>query len=93
MNLGDYYVGIAKGHELTKPGEIYEKSFYEDFSNMVENKTAIYISHRLSSCQFCDEITVFDQGQIVQKGSHSKLVEETDGQYFKLWNAQAQYYA
>lgn len=34
MNLGDYYVGIAKGHELTKPGEIYEKPFYEDFSNM-----------------------------------------------------------
>ena len=70
-----------------------EAQVYEDFSNMVENKTAIYISHRLSSCQFCDEITVFDQGQIVQKGAHSKLVEETDGQYFKLWNAQAQYYA
>ena len=71
---------------------IAEAQVYEDFSNMVDNKTAIYISHRLSSCQFCDEITVFDEGRIVQKGTHAELVKETAGQYFALWNAQAQYY-
>ena len=71
---------------------IAEAQVYSDFSSMVDNKTAIYISHRLSSCQFCDEITVFDNGKIVQKGTHKKLVGETDGKYFELWNAQAKYY-
>ncbi len=71
---------------------IAEAQVYSDFSNMVDNKTAIYISHRLSSCQFCDEITVFDNGRIVQKGTHAKLVSETAGKYFELWNAQAKYY-
>ena len=65
---------------------------YEDFSLMVEHKTAIYISHRLSSCRFCDEITVFDSGRIVQKGTHAELVKDKTGQYFALWNAQARYY-
>lgn len=71
---------------------IAEAQVYSDFSNMVDNKTAIYISHRLSSCQFCDEITVFDNGRIVQKGPHAKLVSETEGKYYELWNAQAKYY-
>lgn len=71
---------------------IAEAQVYSDFSNMVDNKTAIYISHRLSSCQFCDEITVFDKGRIVQKGSHAKLVNEAGEKYCELWNAQAKYY-
>lgn len=71
---------------------IAEAQVYSDFSNMVDNKTAIYISHRLSSCQFCDEITVFDKGRIIQKGTHTDLVNDTHGQYYKLWNAQAKYY-
>lgn len=69
-----------------------EARVYEDFSLMVEHKTAIYISHRLSSCRFCDEITVFDSGRIVQKGTHAELVKDKTGQYFVLWNAQARYY-
>ena len=69
-----------------------EALVYEDFSLMVEHKTAIYISHRLSSCRFCDEITVFDSGRIVQKGTHAELVKDKTGQYFALWNAQARYY-
>lgn len=71
---------------------IAEAEVYSRFSDMVGNKTAIYISHRLSSCQFCDEITVFDNGSIVQKGSHKKLSKEKDGKYYELWNAQAKYY-
>ena len=54
-------------------------------------KTAVYISHRLSSCKFCDDIVVFDHGHIVQQGSHQQLVE-AEGVYAQLWQAQAQYY-
>lgn len=60
---------------------------------MVKDKTAVYISHRLSSCRFCDRILVFDDGKLIQDGSHEKLLEEADGKYTELWNAQAQYYS
>ena len=56
------------------------------------NKTAVFISHRLSSCRFCDSIAVFDGGQLVQQGSHDVLVTKEGGKYSKLWHAQAQYY-
>ena len=71
---------------------IAEAEVYENFNSMIHDKTAIFISHRMSSCKFCDEIVVFENGEIVQKGSHDKLIEE-EGLYQKLWNAQAQYYA
>lgn len=71
---------------------IAEAQVYEDFANMVDNKTAVYISHRLSSCRFCDEITVFDNGEIVQKGTHEELIKIKNGKYNELWNAQAKYY-
>lgn len=72
---------------------IAEAKVYSDFSDLVKDKTAVYISHRLSSCRFCDEILVFENGEIVQKGNHDELVKITDGKYYELWNAQAQYYA
>lgn len=68
-----------------------EAEVYTKFNDIVEDKTAIYISHRLSSCRFCDEIAVFDHGQVVQQGIHDTLVE-TEGKYKALWEAQAQYY-
>ena len=70
---------------------IAEAEIYAKFNDIVGDKTAIYISHRLSSCRFCDEIMVFHQGAVVQKGRHEELVE-TVGEYADLWNAQAQYY-
>ena len=70
---------------------IAEAAVYESFNQILENKTSIFISHRLSSCRFCDEIAVFENGQIVQRGTHEALVE-ADGKYRELWNAQAQYY-
>ncbi len=70
---------------------IAEAEIYENFNEMIHDKTAIFISHRMSSCKFCDEIIVFENGEIVQKGEHAKLVEEK-GLYQQLWNAQAQYY-
>lgn len=71
---------------------IAEEQVYAGFSSMVGDRTAVYISHRLSSCRFCDEITVFDKGRIVQKGTHEELLKEENGKYLELWNAQAQYY-
>lgn len=61
--------------------------------DLIQNKTAIYISHRLSSCCFCNQIAVFDQGRLIQHGTHKDLLEMEDGLYHELWNAQAQYYA
>ncbi len=71
---------------------IAEAEIYEKFDEITGDKTAIYISHRLSSCKFCDKITVFDHGQIVQMGSHEELLAEEKGKYYSLWHAQAQYY-
>lgn len=72
---------------------IAEHEIYSRFNDMVKDKTAVYISHRLSSCRFCDRILVFDNGQLIQDGSHEILLENSDGKYSELWNAQAQYYA
>ena len=71
---------------------VAEADIYTRFNEVAGDKTAIYISHRLSSCQFCDEIAVFENGEIVQKGSHKELVEDKNGKYYELWQAQAQYY-
>ncbi|MDE7285099.1 MAG: ABC transporter ATP-binding protein/permease [Lachnospiraceae bacterium] len=71
---------------------IAEAEVYSKFNEIVEDKTAIYISHRLSSCRLADKILVFHDGEIVQQGSHDQLVTDTSGKYYELWNAQAQYY-
>ena len=71
---------------------ISEFEIYQRFNNFVGEKTAIYISHRLSSCRFCNEILVFDGGRIVQQGSHDDLLKDTNGKYYRLWSAQSQYY-
>lgn len=70
---------------------VSEYDIYRRFNELVEDKTAVYISHRMSSCRFCDYIFVFDRGRIVQKGNHETLMRE-GGCYRELWNAQAQYY-
>lgn len=72
---------------------IAEAEVYSSFNEIVGERTAVYISHRLSSCRFCDEIIVFDQGRIVQQGTHEELVEQTNCKYYELWSAQAKYYA
>lgn len=70
---------------------IAEYEIYSKFDEIAGDKTTVYISHRLSSCRFCDNIAVFDGGEIVERGSHSELLAR-NGRYTKLWNAQAQYY-
>ncbi len=71
---------------------IAEAEIYSKFDEIAGDKTAIYISHRLSSCKFCDEIAVFHQGAVVQQGTHEELVSDEGGKYYELWHAQAQYY-
>lgn len=71
---------------------VAENHVYNQFNNFVEGKTAIYISHRLSSCRFCDRIAVFKNGQLCEYGTHDALLEQA-GEYSRLWNAQAKYYA
>lgn len=70
---------------------VAECEVFAGFDKMVGDKTALYISHRLASCRFCQNILVFDRGRVVQQGSHEQLVEK-EGVYRELWNAQAQYY-
>lgn len=72
---------------------VSEFEIYQRFNNFVGDKTAIYISHRLSSCRFCNEIIVFKDGRLVQNGSHDELLADENGEYYKMWNAQAGYYA
>ena len=72
---------------------IAEEEIYTHFQEIVGNKTAVFISHRLSSCRFCDRIFVLDKGELIQQGNHDDLLRDTQGKYYELWNAQAQYYA
>ena len=70
-----------------------EAEIYSKFDQIAGDRTAVYISHRLSSCKFCDEIAVFDHGAVVQQGGHEDLLADENGKYHALWHAQAQYYA
>jgi len=71
---------------------IAEYEFYKQFNEMLESKTAVFISHRLSSCKFCDKIFVFDNGRIIEGGSHSELMK-LHGVYTSMFLTQAQYYS
>jgi ATP-binding cassette subfamily B protein len=71
---------------------IAEFEVYSRFNDIIEDKTAVFISHRLSSCRFCDDIAVLHEGRLVQRGSHEELLADEGGKYAELWNAQAQYY-
>lgn len=70
---------------------VAENEIYNRFNSFVDNKTAIYISHRLSSCAFCTRIAVFDKSHLVETGTHQELLN-ANGKYSELWNAQAKYY-
>lgn len=68
-----------------------EYELYENFDHIVNKKTAIYISHRMSICRFCDNIAVFSKGQLIEYGNHTSLIRE-NGLYTQMYHAQAQFY-
>ncbi len=69
-----------------------ENEIYNRFNEVVGTRTAIYISHRLSSCRFCDDILVLDGGRLVERGSHEELTA-AGGIYSGMWAAQSEYYS
>lgn len=68
-----------------------EAEIYESFSNMVEGKTAVYISHRLASTKFCDKIALFDRDGLKEYGSHEELMQ-LHGSYYEMFTVQGKYY-
>ncbi|MDF2908925.1 MAG: transporter, ATP-binding protein, partial [Herbinix sp.] len=68
-----------------------EYQTYMNFNQMVGQKTAIYISHRLASTIFCDTIAMFEQGEIIEYGSHAELLAK-QGKYWDMFETQAKYY-
>ena len=68
-----------------------EHEMYQNFNGLIGGKTAVYISHRLSSARFCDAIAVFSEGKIVEYGGHDELLS-CNGLYSELWGMQAKYY-
>lgn len=68
-----------------------EYEIYKCFDNLIKNTTSIYISHRLSSTKFSDKIIVFDNGEIIEEGSHNQLMNE-NGLYKEMFDKQSQFY-
>ena len=68
-----------------------EKELYESYHELTQGTSSLFISHRLSSTRFCDEILVLDQGHIAERGSHDELLEK-QGIYAAMFQAQSQYY-
>lgn len=66
-----------------------EKYIQEAFRELMEGKTTLIIAHRLSTLSQVDRILVFDNGHIVEDGTHDSLLKNESGHYFKLWQMQA----
>lgn len=70
---------------------IAEAKLYEKYHDISKNKTSIYISHRLASTKFCDEILLLDDGEIKERGTHNELMK-LNGKYAHMFNVQSHYY-
>lgn len=68
-----------------------EERLYQEFDRLSQGKTAIYISHRLASTRFCDRIAVFEDGRVVETGTHQELLDR-GGSYARLYEVQARNY-
>lgn len=68
-----------------------ESKLYQDFDKLIGERSAVYISHRLSSTQFCSHVAMFEEGEMVEYGTHKELLEK-EGAYAQMFHTQAQYY-
>lgn len=68
-----------------------EAEIYQNFNDLVQNKTAIYISHRLASTKFCDRIALFSEEGLEECGTHEELME-LKGTYYDMFTLQGKYY-
>lgn len=70
---------------------IAEYNIYKSFDKLIGNKTAVYISHRLSSTRFCDKIVFIENGRIAEQGTHYELMA-VNGKYSEMFDKQSYYY-
>ena len=95
---------LARARALYKDGKVIildeptaaldalaEDRMYREFENMIHGKTAVFISHRLGSTRFCDKIAMFEDGTIVEEGTHEELMAK-NGKYAYMFGIQSQYY-
>ena len=68
-----------------------EDKMYREFEKMIQGKTAVFISHRLGSTRFCDKIAMFEDGTVVEEGTHDELMAK-NGKYAYMFQIQSQYY-
>ncbi|MFD1989559.1 ABC transporter ATP-binding protein [Paenibacillus nicotianae] len=83
------FVILDEPTAMLSPQAEYE--IYTNFAKLTQDKTTVYISHRMSSCRFCDRIIVMELGEIVESGNHEELIKK-EGEYYKLYNIQAEFY-
>lgn len=68
-----------------------EQNMYEKYHEYSKNKASLFISHRLSSTRFCDEVLFLENGEIIERGSHEDLLN-SNGAYANMFKVQSQYY-
>lgn len=68
-----------------------EDRMYREFEKMIQGKSAVFISHRLGSTRFCDNIVMFENGTVVEEGTHNELMAK-NGKYAYMFHIQSQYY-
>ncbi len=88
--LIDAAVSGESANEIVVTAAVYE--IYKNFSEITLGSPVIYISHRLSSCIFCDMVAVLENGEVAQIGTHAELLKQSVGAYLTLWNARAKHY-
>ena len=70
---------------------IAESKLYEEYNNLTEDKTSLFISHRLASTKFCNRILLLEKGRVAEEGTHEELMER-GGLYRQLFDIQSHYY-
>ncbi|MBU1145196.1 MAG: ABC transporter ATP-binding protein/permease [Firmicutes bacterium] len=71
---------------------IAEKEIYENFKTLINNRTAVIISHRLASTKFCDNVALLENGKLLEYGPHEELMNKENGIYKTMFITQGRYY-